>query len=70
LPLGACQHCDRVDVLPPGISNIDGAGFVLRHHQSDSVSKTAISVTFYSLEVIENGWRADKKTGIDSIVNR
>jgi len=54
LRLGALQHCDGVDVLPPGISNIDGAGFVLRRHQSNSVSKTAISVTFYSLEVIEN----------------
>jgi len=68
LRLGARQHCGRVDVLPPGISDIDRTSFALRRHRSHSIGKAAICVAFYAFKMVENVRRADKKTCIDRIV--
>jgi len=65
------QHLRRINVLPPGLANIDTANSAFRGHQSNSIGQAAIAPATAGLcffEVIEKLARTDKDSGIDSVV--
>jgi len=65
------QHLRRINVLPPGLANIDAANSAFRGHQSDSIGQAAIAPAAAGLcffEVIEKSARADKNSRVDCVV--
>src|SRR4051794_34587991 len=61
-------HREGIDVLPPGLADIDSAHFSLRGHESDSVRQAAIAVSAGAAQVIEELVRAEEHAGVDRIV--
>jgi len=66
--LRARQHLRRVDVLPPGVADIDPADLAIRGHQSYSVGQAAVAILLRFFEIIEKFPGADKKPRVDCIV--
>ncbi len=69
--LGARQHFGCVDVLPPGVANINAANLVIFGHKAHSVGKTAVAPAaagLRSLQVIEDFDGTNEHSSIDRVV--
>jgi hypothetical protein len=52
--LGAPQHRRRIDILPPGVTNINRADFVVRSHQSDTIGETTVTGLLSAFEILKD----------------
>src|SRR5437016_5628606 len=66
---GMGKHFGGIDVLPPGVANVDSARFSVARHQSHPVSQTTVPLHPGLFEIIENSAGTDKQTGVDRIVS-
>src|SRR5436190_6127380 len=68
LLLGARQHLGRVDVLPPGVLNIDRPRLPFFRHESHPLRQTAVVVFERPAQLIEHALRAEKNSRIDRVI--
>src|ERR1700731_449174 len=54
------KHLRSVDVLPPGIANINRAHLPVGSHQPDTVGQAAISIALGAREIIKDLDRTDE----------
>ncbi len=51
---GMFEGLGRIDILPPGRSDIDRPHFAISGHQPDAIGQTAVSIPFRFLEIRED----------------
>jgi hypothetical protein len=54
------KHLGSVDVLPPGIANINPEHLPVGSHQPDTVGQATISIALGAREIIEDLGRTDE----------
>jgi hypothetical protein len=65
------QHLRSIDILPPGLADIDRAHFAVCGHEPDAVSQSAIVPAAAgpgALKIIKDCLGTDKQTRIDRVV--
>ena len=66
--LRARQHCRRINVLPPGLPNIDRQRFPILSHQSHAIGQTAVVILERAAQVIKHDFRTEKNPRVDRVV--
>ena len=62
------QHVGRVDVLPPGIANVDRIHFPIPGHRPDTIRQAAIALIKNLVKIGKYFVRTKKHAGVDRII--
>src|SRR3954453_9910935 len=73
-PQGRCyrrrafEHLWRIDILPPGLTDIDRERVAFLGHKANAVGQGAVIVSQDAPQIFEDRVRADEDAGVDRVV--